>query len=84
MDWCPTGIVFGKKYKEQNYLSNGNIGKNPTQMSMLANTTSICEAFYKISHNFSGLYNKKAFVHHFLSDGLEQSEFDEAKNNVLG
>lgn len=49
---------------------------------MLSNTTAIKEAWQKILHKFNLMYAKRAFVHHYVGEGMEEGEFQEAKEDL--
>ena len=41
----------------------------------MANTTAIAEAWARLDHKFDLLYAKRAFVHHYVGEGMEEGEF---------
>lgn len=49
---------------------------------MLANTTAIAEAWTRINKKFDLMYNKRAFVHWYVGEGMEEGEFTEARENL--
>lgn len=49
---------------------------------MLSNTTAIEEAWAKLNHKFDLMYNKRAFVHWYVSEGMEELEFAEAREDL--
>lgn len=51
---------------------------------MFANTTAVDQQFEWIHHKFDILYAKRAFVHWFVGEGLEEREFHEARESVAG
>jgi len=50
----------------------------PHALLCLANNTCVKKTFESQRDRFQKLYRKKAYVHHFTSEGLEASRFDEA------
>jgi len=58
----------------------------PTGLSMsatfIANSTSIKALFKRVATQFSSMYRRKAFVHWYLDEGMEEVEFTEAESNI--
>ena len=50
---------------------------------MLANTSAISNTFAKITTKFDLLFAKRAFVHWFVSEGMEEGEFPEAREDLV-
>ncbi|KIM29971.1 hypothetical protein M408DRAFT_15648 [Serendipita vermifera MAFF 305830] len=48
----------------------------------LSNTTAIQEVFKRISALFSSMYKRKAFMHWYTGEGMDEMEFAEAESNV--
>jgi len=49
---------------------------------MLSNTTAIAEVFSRIDAKFDLMYNKRAFVHWYVGEGMEEGEFQEAREDL--
>lgn len=49
---------------------------------MLYNNTAIRHTWAKIARKFDLMYQKKAFVHHYIGEGMEERVFQEAINNA--
>jgi tubulin beta len=55
-----------------------------TQMSgtFVANTTAVKSVFQRISAQFAKMYKRKAFLHWYKGEGMDEMEFQEADKNV--
>jgi tubulin alpha len=49
---------------------------------MISNSTAIAEVFSRIDHKFDLMYAKRAFVHWYVGEGMEDGEFSEAREDL--
>lgn len=82
VDWCPTGFKVGINYKPPCIVPDGDLAPVHRGVSMLASTTAIADAWGRLDHKFDLMYAKKAFVHWYISEGMEADEFGEARENL--
>jgi len=74
VEWIPNNIKS----------SVCDIPPNGLKMSVtfIANTTAIQDMFKRVSDQFTAMFRRKAFLHWFTSEGMDEMEFTEAESNI--
>jgi tubulin beta len=50
--------------------------------TFVGNTTAIQEMFKRVSEAFTSMFRRKAFLHWYTGEGMDEMEFTEAESNM--
>ncbi|CAK65272.1 unnamed protein product (macronuclear) [Paramecium tetraurelia] len=84
VDWCPTGFRVGINYQAQQALPEDDLCKSSRSACMIANTTALSQIFSKLSQKYDLMFAKRAFVHWYVQEGMEEAQFFEAREALAG
>ena len=66
------GFKCGINYQPPTVVPGGDLAKVMRACCMISNSTAIAEVFSRIDHKFDLMYSKRAFVHWYVGEGMEE------------
>jgi len=82
VDWSPAGFKCGINQQKPTVVPGAEMAQSNRAVTMLSNTTAISEVFSRINKKFDMMFNKRAFVHWYVGEGMEESEFIETREDL--
>merc|ERR1712214_265232 len=70
-------VWSGKQFYSNVPIDDANISA-----TFVTNTTALKAMFQRLASQFSALYKRKAFLHWYKGEGMDEMEFQEADKNV--
>ncbi|CAD8085190.1 unnamed protein product [Paramecium primaurelia] len=79
VDWSPSGCKVGINYQPQQTLPEDDICKAQRSVCTLSNTTATSQFFSNLCNKYDLMFAKRAFVHWYIKEGMEETQFIEAR-----
>ncbi|KAI8003910.1 hypothetical protein LOK49_LG08G01579 [Camellia lanceoleosa] len=83
---CIDRVIYAIKKMKWNACEELKILQKPMGLKMastfIGNSTSIQEMFRRVSEQFTAMFRRKAFLHWYTGEGMDEMEFTEAKSNM--
>lgn len=82
VDWSPTGFKIGVSNMPPVFVPKGDLAPSSRACVAISNNTNIRIAWCRLVNKFDKLYQRRAFVYHYVGEGLEEGNFNEASENI--
>jgi len=82
VDWSPCAFKIGVNSQKPTILPDSALAPVERSCAMVSNNTAISQVFARMNEKFDLMYAKRAYVHHFVSEGMEEGEFAEARDDL--
>lgn len=80
--WSPTGFKVGINYQPATTVPGGDLAFTRRSVAMMSNNTAVRNAWARLGRKFDLMYRKRAFVHHYVGEGMEEGVFQDARENL--
>lgn len=82
VNWCPTGFKVGINNQPPSVVPGSGFAHLDMSLCAIMNTTAIVEVWSRINYKFDLMFSKRAFVHWYMGEGMEEQEFIDARENL--
>ncbi|CAH1398467.1 unnamed protein product [Nezara viridula] len=82
VEYSPSSFKVGHSYQPMIFVPGGDLASSPRSIVMASNHSAIGTAWSRLNSKFDRMFSKRAFVHHYVGEGMEEIEFHEAQSDL--
>uniref|UniRef100_A0A1B0G2Y5 Tubulin alpha chain n=1 Tax=Glossina morsitans morsitans TaxID=37546 RepID=A0A1B0G2Y5_GLOMM len=82
VDWSPAGFKIGVTSVPPSFVPGGDLAPSIRAVCGIFNHTGIRDAWCRLVNKFNKLYERRAFIYHYVGEGMEESTFFDATSNI--
>ncbi|XP_025155154.1 tubulin alpha chain [Harpegnathos saltator] len=82
VDWSPTSFKVGINFQPAVTVPGGDLAKSKRTVTALSNNTAIQHIWSRLVRKYNSMCKRRAFFHHYLAEGMEESVFEDARDDI--
>ena len=82
VEWCPTGFKIGINRSEPGYIEDGDLARTNRSLTLISNSTAVQQVFGRICQRFDALYERRAFMKHYILSRTEEMDMSLAREDL--
>lgn len=83
VDWSPRGFKLCLNNQIPTIVPDSEIAFSERALTMISNSTAIKDCWIPLGYRFDLLFEKRAFIHWFVEEGMEETDFLDARSDLL-
>lgn len=82
VEWCPTGMKLDFHEEPVSTFAGDRMALPEGSVGMLGNNVATYRVFRKNNKRYDQMYSQRAYVHHYVSEGMEEGKLAEAREDM--